>query len=110
MTRVSSSWQQLAFYSKKLSGAGTRYSTFDRELLAAFSVALPPVTPFTWATHLGILAPQLGVSPRVKAPNPDATQEGGGVAWVALYQAFPQHKELVFCLVLLTYMTSGPFS
>jgi hypothetical protein len=25
------SWQPLAFYSKKLSGAGTRYSTFDRE-------------------------------------------------------------------------------
>ncbi len=39
MTRVSSSWQPLAFYSKKLSGAGTRYSTFDRELLAAFSAA-----------------------------------------------------------------------
>ncbi len=32
------SWQPLAFYSKKLSGAGTQYSTFDRELLAAFSV------------------------------------------------------------------------
>jgi hypothetical protein len=30
-------WQPLAFYSKQLSGAGTRYSTFDRELLAAFS-------------------------------------------------------------------------
>jgi hypothetical protein len=29
--------QPLAFYSKKLSGAGTRYSTFDRELLATFS-------------------------------------------------------------------------
>jgi hypothetical protein len=34
---VGGSWQPLAFYSKKLSGAGTRYSTFDRELLAAFS-------------------------------------------------------------------------
>ncbi len=31
------SWQPLAFYSKKLSGAGTRYSIFNRELLAAFS-------------------------------------------------------------------------
>ncbi len=31
------SWQSLAFYSKKLSGAGTRYSTFDGELLATFS-------------------------------------------------------------------------
>jgi hypothetical protein len=30
-------WQPLAFYSKKLSGVGTRYSTFDRELLVAFS-------------------------------------------------------------------------
>jgi hypothetical protein len=30
------SWQPLAFYSKKLLGVGTRYSTFDRELLAAF--------------------------------------------------------------------------
>ncbi len=29
-------WQPLAFYSKKLSGASTRDSTFDRELLAAF--------------------------------------------------------------------------
>ncbi len=31
------SWQPLAFYSKKLWGAGMRYSTFERELLAAFS-------------------------------------------------------------------------
>ncbi len=31
------SWQLLAFYSKQLSGVDTRYSTFDRELLAAFS-------------------------------------------------------------------------
>jgi hypothetical protein len=31
------SWQPLAFYSKKLSEVGTRYSTFDRELLVAFS-------------------------------------------------------------------------
>jgi hypothetical protein len=38
------SWQPLAFYSKKLSGAGTRYSTFDRELLAAFSAVRPGCT------------------------------------------------------------------
>jgi hypothetical protein len=31
------SWKPLVFFSKKLSGAATRYSTFDRELLAAFS-------------------------------------------------------------------------
>jgi hypothetical protein len=35
------SWQPLAFYLKKLSGAGTRYSTFDRELLAALSAVRP---------------------------------------------------------------------
>ena len=34
--RSSSSWQPLAFYSHKLSPAESRYSTFDRELLAAF--------------------------------------------------------------------------
>jgi hypothetical protein len=31
------SWQPLAFFSKKLSPTQVRYSTFDRELLAAFS-------------------------------------------------------------------------
>jgi hypothetical protein len=31
------SWQPLAFYTKKMSWVGTRYSTFDRELLVAFS-------------------------------------------------------------------------
>jgi hypothetical protein len=31
------SWRPLAFFSRKLQGAGLRYSTFDRELLAAFS-------------------------------------------------------------------------
>jgi hypothetical protein len=41
---------------------------------------LPPVARLTWATHLGILATQLGVSPRVKAPNPDATQGEGGLS------------------------------
>ncbi len=35
---------------------------------------------------------------------------GGGVAWVALWRAFPQTQELVFWLFLLSYLTSGPFS
>jgi hypothetical protein len=35
------SWQPLAFSSKKLSGAGTRYSTSEREPLAAFSIKIP---------------------------------------------------------------------
>ena len=34
---VHGSWAPLAFYCRKLSSAKTRYSTFDRELLAAFS-------------------------------------------------------------------------
>ena len=51
------------------------------ELFEKWCSALPPppVTRLTWATHLGILATQLGVSPRVKAPNPDAAQGEGGL-------------------------------
>ena len=35
--QVGRGWQPLAFFSKKLSTAEAKYSTFDRELLAAFS-------------------------------------------------------------------------
>jgi hypothetical protein len=53
---------------------------FIVELFEKWRSALPPppVSRLIWATHLGVLATQLGVSPRVKAPNPDATQGGGG--------------------------------
>jgi RNase H-like domain found in reverse transcriptase/Reverse transcriptase (RNA-dependent DNA polymerase)/Integrase zinc binding domain/Integrase core domain len=34
--KTNGSWQPLSFFSKKLSPTETRYSTFDRELLAAF--------------------------------------------------------------------------
>ena len=34
---VAGFWAPLAFYSKKLSSAETRYSAFDRELFAAYS-------------------------------------------------------------------------
>jgi cleavage and polyadenylation specificity factor subunit 1 len=34
--KTNGSWQPLSFFSKKLSATETRYSTFDRELLAAF--------------------------------------------------------------------------
>ena len=34
---LDSSWALIAFYSKKLSDAEKKYSTFDRELLAAYS-------------------------------------------------------------------------
>jgi hypothetical protein len=53
---------------------------FIVELFEKWCSALPPppVARFSWPTHLGVLATQLGVSPRVKAPNPDVTQGGGG--------------------------------
>ncbi len=35
--KVGNGWKPLAFYSKKLASAEVKYSTFDRELLAAFS-------------------------------------------------------------------------
>jgi hypothetical protein len=35
--KVGNGWKPLAFYSKKLTSAEVKYSTFDRELLAAFS-------------------------------------------------------------------------
>ncbi len=44
-------------------------------------------------------------------PNLGATRGGGG-GWLGLPSCglSPKHKELVFCLFLLNYMTSGPFS
>ena len=35
--RIHGSWSPLAFFSKKLSSAKSKYSGFDRELLAAYS-------------------------------------------------------------------------
>ncbi len=35
---------------------------------------------------------------------------GGGVAWVALWWAFPQTQESAFWRFLRSYLTSGPFS
>ncbi len=54
----------------------------------------PPVASSIWASPLGVLAAQLGISPRVKVPNPDATQ--GRVAWVALWRAFPNTQRISF--------------
>jgi hypothetical protein len=53
--KVNGSWQPLSFFSKKLSPPETRYSTFDRELLAAFLTAkhfrfLLEGRPFTFFT------------------------------------------------------------
>ena len=54
---------------------------FIDELFEKWHSALPPppVARLIWATHLGVLVTQLGGSPRVKVPNPDATQGGGGL-------------------------------
>jgi hypothetical protein len=56
---------------------------FIVELFEKWHSALPPppVARLIWATHLGILGTQLGVSPRVKAPNPDTTQGGGWLGY-----------------------------
>jgi hypothetical protein len=57
------SWQPLAFYSNKLSGAGTRYSTLDIELLAAFS-AVRHFRSLLEGLHFCLLRPQTpGPSP-----------------------------------------------
>jgi hypothetical protein len=64
-----------------------------------------------WAPHsgnsFGCLVFQLATLHVGESPNLGATQ---GVAWVALSRAFPQTQGISFCLVLLHYMTSGPFS
>ncbi len=63
---------------------------FIVELFEKWRSALPPppVTRSIWVSHLGVLATILGVSPRVKAPSPDA--------WVALWRAFPDTQRLSF--------------
>jgi hypothetical protein len=69
---------------------------FIVELFEKWCSALPPSPSraFQLGDSFGCLATQLGVSPRVKAPNPDATQ--GGMAWVALWRAFPQTQRIFF--------------
>ena len=66
-------WAPLAFYSKKLLPAEERYSTFDRELLAAFSAVrhfrfMLEGRPFTLFTdHRPLAAAVLRTSPPVSA-------------------------------------------
>ncbi len=55
------------------------------------------------------LATQFGVFSTCKIRRIQAPC-GGGVAWVALWRAFPQTQELVFWWFLLSYLTSAPFS
>jgi hypothetical protein len=69
---------------------------------------LPPLQRLILAAH-GILATQFGVSPRVGVVKSRRCTGGG---WLGLpsHGLSPKHKELVFWLFLLSYMTSGPFS
>jgi hypothetical protein len=54
-----------------------------------------PVARLILASHLGVLATQLGISPRVKAPNPDATRgEGDGLG--SLLAGFSQTQGISF--------------
>jgi hypothetical protein len=72
---------------------------FIVELFEKWHSALPPIPSRTFqlGDSFGRLATQLGVSPCFKAPNPDATRGGGGgVAWVALWRAFPQTQRISF--------------
>jgi hypothetical protein len=72
---------------------------FIVELFEKWHSALPPppIARLIQASHLGVFATQFGVSPRVKVPNPGATRgQGGGLAWVALWLAFPQTQGISF--------------
>ncbi len=82
---------------------------FIVELFEKWRFLLPP--SHTWAPHsgdsFGCLVIQLATLHVGESPNLGAIQ---GVAWVALLRAFPQTQGIIFCLVLLHYMKSGPFS
>ncbi len=69
----------------------------------------PPLRRLIWPAWFGVLATQFGVFSTCESRQIQA-QCGGGVAWVALWRAFPQTQELVFWLFLRGYFTSGPFS
>jgi hypothetical protein len=78
---------------------------FIVELFEKWRSGLPPlpVGRSIWASHLGNLATQLGVSPHVKAPNPDPTQGGGGGLDSPL-AGFPRHTKNWF-FVLFSLIT-----
>ena len=71
----------------------------------------PPLQRLILAVRFGVLATQFGVSPRVRVPNSRRRKGEGGCGLGCPLAGFPpKHKELVFWLFLLSYMTSGPFS
>jgi hypothetical protein len=71
---------------------------------------MAPPPPPTLAPHSGgpfwCFGDSMCGSRQIQAPH------GGGVGWLGLPSRglSPKHKELVFWLFLLSYMTSGPFS
>ncbi len=71
---------------------------------------LPPIRCLNRAAGFGAWQLNLAFSPRVKVARFRRPAGGGGVAWVALWWAFPQTQELVFWWFLRRYLTSALFS
>jgi hypothetical protein len=94
--KTNGSWQPLSFFSKKLSATETRYSTFDRELLASvkhfrFFLEGRPFTLFT--DHKPLLAT---IS---KQSTPFSSRQQRHLSFLfelnASFQHLPGHKNLV---------------
>jgi transposase InsO family protein len=97
--KVHGSWQPLSFFSKKLSPTESRYSTFDRELLAAFLAAkhfrfLLEGRPFTFFTDHKPL-----VSAITKQSTPFSSRQQRHLSFLsefnATFQHLPGHQNLV---------------
>jgi hypothetical protein len=97
--KVNGSWQPLSFFSKKLSPTETRYSTFDRELLAAFIAAkhfrfLLEGSPFTFFTDHKPL-----VSAITKQSTPFSSRQQRHLSFLSEFNAtfshLPGHHNLV---------------
>jgi cleavage and polyadenylation specificity factor subunit 1 len=89
--KVNGSWQPLSFFSKKLSPTETRYSTFDRELLAAFLAAkhfrfLLEGRPFTFFTDHKPL-----VSAITKQSTPFSSRQQRHLSFLSEFNAIFSH-------------------
>jgi len=112
-------WNLLFFYNHSYNTITFRSSSpFAEARLHCWVIwkvaELPPPPPHSGASfwrpilvfgRLSLAFPHVGES-----PNLGATQGGGGGLGWPSWGLSPKHKELVFCLFLLNYMTSGPFS
>jgi hypothetical protein len=97
--KINGSWQPLSFFSKKLSPTETRYSTFDRESLAAFLAAkhfrfLLKGHPFTFFTDHKPL-----VSAITKQSTPFSSRQQRHLSFLSEFNAtfhhLPGHQNLV---------------